>query len=105
MIGKEYTDDPDTNILFKTIHGSGGKVLPPAIINSVAMGYRHHLKENMIQIMGDKLVLFKPINMASKYIILIITPISLRCTIFSHYHAGPSGGYMGEYKTLFRLGL
>ena len=102
---KGYTNDPETNILFKAIHGSGGKVLSPAVINLVAMGYCQHLKKKMIQIMGDKLVLFKPINMASKYITLIITPISLRCTIFSHYHAGPSGGYMGEYKTLFRLGL
>ena len=100
---KGYTDDPETNILFKAIRSSGGKVLLPAIINSVAMGYRQHLKKNMIQIMGDKLVLFKPINMASKYITLIITPILLRCTISSHYHASPSGGHMGEYKTLFRL--
>ena len=59
----------------------------------------------MIQIMGDKLVLFKPINMASKYITLIITPASLWRNIFSHYHAGPSGGHMGVYKALFRLCL
>ena len=69
------------------------------------MGYRQHLKKNMIQIMGDELVLFKPINMASKYITLIITPISLRRSIFGHYHAGPTGGHMGKYKTLFRLRL
>ena len=55
--------------------------------------------------MGDKLVLFKPINMAPKYITLIITPASLCRSIFGHYHAGPSGGHMVEYKTLFRLHL
>ena len=100
-----YENDPDTKILFTAMRDSGGKALSNSVINSVAMGYRQHLKNNMIQIMGDKLVLFKPVNMASKYITLIITPDPLRRTIFSHYHASPSGGHMGTYKTMFRLRL
>ena len=36
---------------------------------------------------------------------LIIVPNLLRQKIFSHYHAGPSGGPMGEYKTLYRIQL
>lgn len=55
--------------------------------------------------MGDKLVLFKPVNMDSKYITLIVTPTLLRRKIFSHYHAGHSGRNMGEYKTVFRIWL
>ena len=39
---KDTNDDDDTNILFKGIHCSGGKVVPPAIINSVAMAYCQH---------------------------------------------------------------
>lgn len=53
--------------------------------------------------LGDKLVLFKPVSMKSKYITLLVIPFSLRCKLFDHYHAGPTGGHMGEYKTLFRL--
>ena len=67
------------------------------------MGYRCHLKNNLIQMLGDKLVFFKPVNMKSKYITLLIVPDTLRRILFSHYHAGPTGGHMGEYKTLFRL--
>ena len=100
-----YRDDPDTKLLFDTICKSGGKYLSTTIIQSTAMGYQQHLKKNLIQIMGDKLILFKPVNMTSKYITLIITPAPLQRSIFSHYHAGPSGGHIGEYKTLLRLQL
>ena len=100
-----YANDLDTSILFKAARSSSCKVLWPAIINSVGMGYRQHLKKNIVQIMGDTLALFKPIFIASKYIALIITSASLRRTLFSHYHIGLSGGHMEEYKTLFRLGL
>ena len=34
---------------------------------------------------------------------LIIVTTSLHRNIFSHYHAGPTGSHMGEYKTLFHL--
>ena len=69
------------------------------------MGYQQHLKKNIIHIMGDKLVLLKPVNTQSKYISLIIVPHVLRRKLFSHYHVGPSGGHLGAYKTLFRLRL
>ena len=68
------------------------------------MGYRQYLKQNLIHIMGDKLVLFKPVNMNSKFIILLITPEPPHRKLFS-YHAGPSGGHMGKHKTVFWLKL
>ena len=58
-----YSSNPDTKILSDAIRESGGKVLSTATIKSVAMGYRQHLKKNLIQMMDEKLVLFKPINM------------------------------------------
>ena len=67
------------------------------------MEYRANLKASLICKLPDKLVLYKPIFKNVKYIGLIIVPLSLRRIIFSHYHAGPSGGHMGEYKTLFRI--
>ena len=41
--------------------------------------------------------------MESRYIALIFAPTGLQQQLFSHYHAGPSGGHMGEYKTLYCL--
>lgn len=52
--------------------------MPTQIINSVVMGYRQYLNKNLIELMGDKLVLFKSVNMESKYITMIVTPPSLR---------------------------
>ena len=48
----------------------------------------------------DKIVLYKAIFKNVKYVGLIIVPLSLCRLIFIHYHTGPSGGHMGEYKTL-----
>ena len=67
------------------------------------MEYCANLKASLICKLHDKLVLYTPIFKNVKYIGLIIVPLSLRRIIFSHYHAGPSGGHMGEYKTLFRI--
>ena len=98
-----YHDDADTRKILAALKVSNKKCIPDKVITSVSMGYRHHLRNNLIQMLGDKLILLKPINMGDKYMSLIVTPDSIRRKIFSHYHAGPSGGHMGEYKTLFRI--
>ena len=74
-------------------------------IKTVNMSYRDHLRKGRIQNLNGRLVLMKPILMNTKHVALIIVPQELRRKIFSHFHAGPSGGHMGEYKTLFRLRL
>jgi hypothetical protein len=38
-------------------------------------------------------------------LMLIVVPLSLRRDIFSAYHASPSAGHMGVYKTLHRIRL
>ena len=63
------------------------------------------MKDNTIQIVNKKLVPFKSILANHRHVLLIIVPISLRRKLFSHYHAGPSSGHMGEYKTLYRIRL
>ena len=98
-----YHEDEDTRRILSSFKVSNKKDIPDSVIASVPMGYRHHLRNNLIQILGDKLILLQPINMGDKYVTLIVTPDSIRRKLFSHYHAGPSGGHMGEYKTLFRL--
>jgi len=56
-------------------------------------------------VVDQNLVLFKPIFQQTWYGGLIIIPLSLRRQVFSHYHAGPSTGHMGEYKRLFWMRL
>ena len=58
-----HKKEADTSCNIKLLQKSGGKVLQPKIISSVAMGYIQSLKNNLIQIMGDKLVVFKRVNM------------------------------------------
>ena len=63
------------------------------------------VRENRIQIVNKKLVFFKHILANKRHIMLIIVPTPLHRKICSHYHAGPSGGHMGEYKNLYRIRL
>ena len=54
-------------------------------------------------IVGNELLLQKPINMEDQYIGLSIVPVSLRCKLFVHYHSSLSGGHTGAYKNLLKL--
>ena len=45
----------------------------------------------------------KPVMMNSKYPALIVIPQIFRKQIFDHYHSGPTGRHMGEYKALYRM--
>ena len=100
-----YKDDPGCTAIMTVLKSANGKSIPDVVISSVHMGYRLSLRKKLMHMLGGKLVLFKPVNMNSKYIILLVVPLSLCRKLFSHYHAGPSGGHMGKYKTLFRLRL
>lgn len=102
-----YMADPNTAAIFTHLSQPGTP--PPwtsAKLATIDVGYRKGLWDGHTRILNGKLVLHKPIQMGDKKCItLIIVPTSLRRKIFSHFHAGPSGGHMGEYKTLFRLCL
>ena len=52
-----------------------------------------------------KMVLLKSILAHYPQLALIIVPKPLRCKVFCHFHAGPTGSHMGEYKTLYRMWL
>ena len=73
------------------------------MLNIIQTEYHQRLKNDCIRMLHNKLVIYKPVFKNLKYIGLIIVPEPLRRIIFSHYHAGPSGAHMGEYKTLFRI--
>ena len=98
-----YHRDKDTNAIISNFRKEKPQVWSPAILATIHSSYHSFLKAGHIQTMHGKLVLFKPIQTNSKYIGLIIVPEPLRHRLFSHYHAGPSGGHMGEYKTLYRM--
>ena len=49
--------------MFTALRLSRGKAILDSDIAAVAMGYRQHLRKNLIHIMGDKLAVFKPVNM------------------------------------------
>ena len=48
-----YHEDDDTRKIFTALRLSNRKAIPHEVIASVAMGYRHHLKSNLIQILGE----------------------------------------------------
>ena len=98
-----YAADDDTCTIVKALMLHKSSAVPPSIIDTIHQGYRDHMKKGLLTIAGDKILLCKPVDMADRCIGLIVVPCSLRRKIFSHYHAGPSGGHMGTYKTLFRL--
>lgn len=100
---KAYDKDNSTNLIITHLKKSTTTTWPSQLLSDIDVEYRQRLLSNRIQLIHDKLVLYKPIFKDIKYVGLIIVPSDLRRKIFSHYHAGPSGGHMGEYKTLFRI--
>ena len=100
---KNDSKDKSTQIIMPIFDTIAKPSWTPALVQHVEVEDRVNLKASLIYKLHDKLVLYKPIFNYVKYIGLIIVSLSLRRIIFSHYHAGPSGGHMGEYKTLFRI--
>ena len=99
-----YGEDPDTSAMAQLMIQFGhSKQWPTDQLKTINTAYHEPLKAGLIQHMRKKFVYFKPILINTKYIGLIIVPEGLRRALFSHYHAGPTGGHMGEYKTLYRL--
>ena len=98
-------EDADMSKIIAALEKHKPTEIPPPIIKDVNMGYQKLLREGHLQMLHGRLVLYKPILMESKSVTLIVVPQSLRHTLFDHFHSGPSGGHMGEYKTLFRMRL
>ena len=97
-----YKEDQNIFTSIKAILIHKPNDTPKSIITTVNKGYTQHLTKGHVVIVGDKLMLYKPVTMASKYIGFIITPKYLRRTLFNNFHVGPSGGHISIYKTLFQ---
>ena len=98
-----YIQDNSTRMIYEQLTVTSKPIWTPDILKLTQTEFHQHLKSDCIRMLHNKLIIYKPIFKDLKYIGLIIVPTSLRRVIFSHYHAGPSGAHMGEYKTLFRI--
>ena len=100
-----YMNDNDTYMILKNTQKPKNVEWNAAHFKMNIPGYKTPLKEGIIKILNGKLLLYKTILANQRYIALIIVKQSLRRIVFSHLHAGPSGGHMEEYKTLYRIRL
>ena len=98
-----YNGDPMSKLMISLSQSKTKLRLQDAQTKQVPSCFRQAIVDRHIQFVQGKLVLFKSILTNTKYVGLIIVPPSLRRPLFNHYHAGPSGGHVGEYKTLYRM--
>ena len=100
-----YAQDSDTHNILCGLRNHKANDWTSAELSSIPPSYHSKLKEGTIVFWNQKLVYTKCIFPNKKYIALIVVPQELRQRIFDHFHSGPSGAHMGEYKTLFRIRL
>ena len=98
-----YKDDVDKFSIIQALLIHKPNEIPDDVTTTINKEYKQHLSKSHVIIVGNKLMLYKPVEMSSKYIGLIITPTPLRRPLFSHFYAGPSGGHISTYKISFRL--
>lgn len=102
---KAYSLDTTTATILAKLEKPGPHKWTKEMLKPIDSKYHQPLSEDRIQVANKKLILLKPIMHPQKYVGLLIVPESLRRNLFAHYHCGPTGAHMGEYKTLFRIRL
>jgi len=98
-----YQQDPDTKLLFDRLSSSCPFSKPDIL--ALHSAYRDYIRQDRLSLLDGKLVVFQPVQNNQELLMLIIVPLSLRRDVFSAYHASPSTGHMGIYKTLHRIRL
>ena len=98
-----YDQDADTKLMLQRL--TKNTPFSTADTNSLHPSYRDYIRRDRLSLVEGKLVVFQPVQNNTEMLMLIIVPISLRRDIFSAYHATPSAGHMGIYKTLHRIRL
>ena len=94
-----YFKDEDTAIILRHLLSDAKAPWSISALANIHPEYCSHLKCSRFQILHDKLILIKPVFQDKIFMGLIVVPTGLRRLIFSHYHCGPSGGHMEEYKS------
>jgi hypothetical protein len=96
-----YDQDADTKLMLQWLTKTTS--FSTANTNSLHPSDRDHIRRDRLSLVKGKLVVFQPVQNNTEMLMLIIVPVSLRHDIFSAYHATPSAGHMGIYKTLHRI--
>jgi hypothetical protein len=100
-----YRLDSDTEKMLAHLESNQDKGWPTKIISSVNEVYRPYLRDNRVALQNGRLVAFQKLSSSNRPLALIIVPETLQKIIFDAYHANPSAGHLGEYKTLHRIRL
>ena len=98
-----YQQDPDTKLLFDRLSSSSPFSKPD--ISKLHFAYRDYIRQDRLSLLDGKIVVYQPVQNNKEMLLLIVVPSPLRRDIFSAYHASPSTGHMGVYKTLHRIRL
>ena len=99
-----YATDPDTNYIMNKLQETPKPSWTKQTLSHVNAGYRNYLRNDGIAIVNNRLVICQDLSCGQdQRLLLIIAPQPLRRLIFSAYHASPTAGHMGEFKTLHRI--
>tara|TARA_B110000114_G_scaffold73986_1_gene78358 strand:- start:341 stop:886 length:546 start_codon:yes stop_codon:yes gene_type:complete len=81
-----YLEDPETVTVMQLLLNCHDKPsFTDEQLQTVSVSYKTALKDNRIQLVNGKLVLYKPFQMNTRCVALVIVPASLRKKVFSHF--------------------
>ena len=100
-----YAADMETALLLKYVLRPPTQELTEKEIRLVNQVYRPYLRDNRIQFVHGRLIVYQKLSSSNRPLALIVVPTSFRRLIFDAYHATPAGGHFGEYKTLHQIRL
>jgi hypothetical protein len=100
-----YLEDPDTAAIVTYLQDPNRSPWTKKALLTLNPQYRPLLRDNLISLDQDRLLLHQPIVNETRQLLTIIVPRSLRLLIFTAYHATPIAGHLGASKTLVRLRL
>ena len=95
--------DAETKIILESFQTSS-KVSSDNLAH-ISSTYRQTLANDLIHLIDKKLVSYEQTLTSTKCLCRIVVSSSLRRDIFSALHVSTTAGYMGEYKTLYRIKL
>ncbi len=80
-------------------------VLNPSLIPTQALSKVNHnfcrqLRQSLISVEGNMLILLEPISGSNSYTCLTLVPCKLYNIIFIAFHTNPIGGHLNAYRTL-----
>jgi hypothetical protein len=101
---KAYQADPSTRLFLDLIRDPS--LITPTTLKSVHHSLRMPLRESLLVIENDMIILREPIgDGSSSYCRLRLVPESLRTILFVAFHASPIGGHLNYVRTFRSIHL